>query len=181
MKCIFCGMSIEDKVSRSDVEDGLRWWEQLYGIGSYFTWIKVELCCSYWTLEAMAATSCQTNWVCLILKRNTDLLVHFPHSSSTRLLLRFHSSSWHDPLVRVPTAAHQYHLPGGKAVIAIAPAEVSLAKNMPVARTGLESHSTTANRMCGEPQHSGWTWGVKRLLLVLRCLLMSSKFLKIWQ
>lgn len=50
----------------------------------------------------------------MIFKQSTHLLIHLPDSGSTWLLFRFHSSSWHNPLVWVPTAAHQYHLPGEK-------------------------------------------------------------------
>lgn len=96
----------------------------------------------------------------LILKQSTHLLVHLPHSSSTRLLLRFHSSSWHDPLVRVSTAAHQYHLPGGKAVITTVLPSPGLPKTCqwhalvwsptPLLVPGDYAWCPSVDRMCGE-------------------------------
>ena len=40
----------------------------------------------------------------------THLFKHFSDRCATGLLLRLHPSTWDDPLVRVPTAAHQQHL-----------------------------------------------------------------------
>ena len=38
------------------------------------------------------------------------LFINLPHSSAIRLFLRLHSSSWDNPLVWIPTAAHQQDL-----------------------------------------------------------------------
>lgn len=41
---------------------------------------------------------------------SAHLLIDFPYSGSTRLLLRLHAPSWNDPLIRMPAAAHKQHL-----------------------------------------------------------------------
>ena len=53
--------------------------------------------------------------VVCVKKENTNycsphLFIHLPHSGTARLLLRLHSSSRDNPLVWVPTAAHQQDL-----------------------------------------------------------------------
>lgn len=44
------------------------------------------------------------------LSLHTRLFVHLPDGGSTGFLLRLHPTSWHDPLVWMPTAANQQHL-----------------------------------------------------------------------
>ncbi len=46
----------------------------------------------------------------MMLKTTWHLLKDLPYGSSTRLLLRLHSSSRNNPLIRVSTAADQQHL-----------------------------------------------------------------------
>lgn len=178
------------EVSRGEIEDRVRWspWRQQLK-GHVERNQQLELHCFNWPPRAMAATKCQINFVChccsfiavvhlLILKQSTHLLVHLPDSSSTRLLLRFHSSSWHNPLVWVSTAAHQYHLPGEKSRHHNCAVELWLAKNLPMVRTGLESHTTTATwRLCLVPfsRQDGFGRSLMSHLAVIVFFLMQNR------